>query len=57
MRGRAAGVLWVDGGLGAPALSDAQYQGVKRLTVHLARELTRLLVLQQRRGTAPAGGG
>ncbi|MFN3957549.1 MAG: hypothetical protein ACK4Q6_08545 [Tepidimonas ignava] len=57
VRGRAAGVLWADGGLGAPALTDAQYQGVKRLTVHLARELTRLLVLQQRRGVAPAAGG
>ncbi|TCS94016.1 hypothetical protein EDC36_12120 [Tepidimonas ignava] len=55
VRGRAAGVLWADGGLGAPALTDVQYQGVKRLTVHLARELTRLLVQQQRRGAPSAG--
>lgn len=53
VRGRAAGVLWADGGPWAPALSDEQYLGLKRVTLHFARELTRLLVLQQRR-SAPA---
>ncbi|TSE20983.1 hypothetical protein Talka_00646 [Tepidimonas alkaliphilus] len=56
VRGRAAGVLWADAGTWGQGLTDAQYQGIKQVTPHFARELTRLLVLQQRRASQPAEG-
>ncbi|TSE24301.1 HDOD domain protein [Tepidimonas sediminis] len=56
VRGRAAGILWADAGAWGQGLDDAQYQGIKRVTLHFARELTRLLVLQQRRADEAAAG-
>lgn len=57
VRGRAAGVLWADAGAWGQGLDDAQYQGIKRVTLHFARELTRLLVLQQQRHGEPGAAG
>ena len=57
VRSRAAGILWADAGAWGQGLDDAQYQGIKRVTLHFARELTRLLVRQQQRPSGEAASG